>query len=78
MSDGLGITTETTVFLSAEKVVKQMDAEDIASFCSAVAQRLDSEYVARNGAAVAFAMGLSEQGARFLAEVITHHFMRSK
>lgn len=78
MSDELGIKTETTVFLSAEKVVRQMDAEDIALFCTAVARRLDDEYVARNDAAAAFAAGLSEQGARFLAEAVTHHFMRSK
>lgn len=78
MNDKLGIETQTTVFLSAEKIVAQMDAEDIASFCSAVAERLDSEFASRNEAASSFASGLSEMGARFLAEVVTHHYMRSK
>ncbi|WP_437881065.1 hypothetical protein [Pseudomonas sp. LRF_L74] len=78
MSDALGITTETTVFISAAKVVKEMDAEDIGSFCSAVAERLDQEYAGRAGAAAAFADGLSEQGCRFLAEVVTSFFMRQK
>lgn len=76
MSDGLGITTQTTVFLSAEKVVKEMDAEDIGSFCSAVAQRLDQEYSERAEAARSFAGGLSEQGCRFLAEVVTSYYQR--
>ncbi|MBG6289504.1 hypothetical protein [Pseudomonas nitroreducens] len=78
MSDSLGITTETTVFLSAEKIVEQMDATDIGSFCSAVAQRLDGEYASRAAAAHEFAEGLSEQGCRFLAEVVTSFYMRRK
>lgn len=76
MSEGLGITTETTVFLSADKVVREMDAEDIGSFCSAVANRLDQEYSARAGAASSFADGLSEQGCRFLAEVVASFYQR--
>lgn len=76
MSDGLGVTTETTVFLSVDKLVKEMDEEDIAGFCSAVALRLDQEYSERAGAANAFADGLSEMGARFLAEAVTSFFMR--
>lgn len=78
MSEGLGITTETTVFLSVDKLVKQMDSEDIASFCSAVAQRLDQEYAQRAGAANEFAGGLSELGCRFLAEVVTSFYQREK
>lgn len=76
MSDGLGVTTETTVFLSVDKLVKEMDAEDIASFCSAVAIRLDQEYAARAGAASGFADGLSESGCRFLAEVVASFYLR--
>ena len=78
MSDGLGITTETTVFLSVDKLVKEMDAEDIAGFCSAVALRLDSEYANRAEAASEFAGGLSEFGCRFLAEVVANFYMREK
>ncbi|MEE3504856.1 hypothetical protein QN399_01015 [Pseudomonas sp. 10C3] len=76
MSEGLGVTTQTTVFLSVDKLVKEMDAEDIAGFCSAVALRLDKEYSERAGAAAEFAGGLSEFGARFLAEVVTSFYMR--
>ena len=78
MSDGLGITTETTVFLSADKLVKEMDAEDIGSFCSAVALRLDQEYAGRASAADEFASGLSEMGCRFLAEIVTSFYQRQK
>lgn len=78
MSDGLGITTETTVFLSVDKLVKEMDAEDIGSFCSAVALRLDREYGERAEAASEFASGLSEFGCRFLAEVVANFYMRQK
>lgn len=77
MSDGLGIRTETTVFLSVDKLVEQMDIEDIGSFCSAVALRLDKEFRIRHDAAAQFASGLSEQGCRFVAEAVTHHFMRT-
>jgi hypothetical protein len=76
MSDGIGITTETSVFLSVDKIVKEMDAEDIAGFCSAVALRLNDEYAERADAANAFAGGLSEFGCRFLAEVVTNFYMR--
>lgn len=78
MSEGLGITTETTVFLSVDKLVEQMDIEDIGSFCSAVALRLDKEFRTRNNAAEQFASGLSEFGCRFVAEAVTHHFMRTQ
>lgn len=78
MSDGLGITTQTTVFLSVDKVVQEMDAEDIGSFCSAVAQRLDKEFVGRAGAASEFASGMSEMGCRFLAEVVASYYLRQK
>ncbi|UZD98463.1 hypothetical protein LOY64_30150 (plasmid) [Pseudomonas corrugata] len=76
MSDALGVKAQTTVFLTAEAVVKLMDAEDIGSFCSAVAQRLDQEYSSRAGAASDFADGLSELGCRFLAEVVTSFYQR--
>lgn len=78
MSDGLGITTQTTVFLSAEKVVKEMDAEDVASFCSAVAERFDRDFRARADAADGFAGGLSEMGCRFLAEVVASFYLRQE
>lgn len=77
MSESLGVTTETIVFLSVDKLVEQMDIEDIGSFCSAVAERLDKEFRIRNDAAAQFASGLSEFGCRFLAEAVTQHFMRA-
>lgn len=78
MSEGIGITTETRVFLSVEKVVREMDAEDIGSFCSAIADRLDKEFAQRADAAEQFASGLSEYGCRFLAEAVTQFYMRQK
>jgi hypothetical protein len=78
MSDGIGITTETKVFLPIEKIVREMDAEDIGSFCSAIADRLDKEFAQRADAADQFASGLSEFGCRFLAEAVTQFYMRQK
>jgi hypothetical protein len=78
MSDGIGITTETKVFLSIDKIVREMDAEDIGSFCSAIADRLDKEFAQRADAAEQFASGLSEFGCRFLAEAVTQFYMRQK
>lgn len=78
MSGGLGITTETTVFLSVDKLVKEMDAEDIGGFCSAIAERLDQDFAARADAANEFAYGISELGCRFLAEIVTSFYQRQK
>lgn len=78
MSDGIGIITTTEVFLSVDKIVKEMDAEDIASFCSAVALRLDQDFAGRADAASHFASGLSEFGCRFLAEAVTRFYIRQK
>ena len=77
MSDRLGIEAHTTVFLSVDKLVAEMDIEDIGSFCSAVAERLDKEFRLRADAASEFAGGLSEMGCRFLAEAVTQHYMRT-
>lgn len=78
MSDGIGITTQTQVFLSVDKIVKEMDAEDIGSFCSSIALRLDQEYADRAAAANHFADGLSEIGCRFLSEIVTSFYQRQK
>lgn len=78
MSDGLGVKLETEVFVPADRLVREMDAEDIASFCSEVAKRLDSELAMRAEAANQFSSGLSELGARFLAEAVTCFYMREK
>lgn len=76
MSSGIGVTTKAEVFLSVDQIVEQMDAEDIGSFCSAVAERLDKDFSGRAGAAAHFADGLSENGARFLAEAVTSLYRR--
>lgn len=78
MSKRIGITTKAEVFLSVEQLVAQMDEEDIGTFCSAVAERLDIKSIERASAAGSFADGISEQGARFLAEVVTSHYIRQR
>lgn len=72
------IEVNVDVKLSGEDVAKALNEEEIASFCSQLAERLDGDFVARKKAASAFADGLSETGCRFLAEVIASHFMRNK
>lgn len=76
MSERLGVNVETTVWLSVDKLVSVMDETDVASFCSAVAARFDGDSKRRREAAEAFSDGLSEQGCRFLAEVIAAHWAR--
>ena len=72
------VSVKKTVDISVEELVDAMSAEDIAMFCSEVAVKLDNRFSDRNAAAEQFAEGISELGCRFIAEVVTHHYMRNR
>lgn len=71
------IEKNVSVVLSGDEVAKTLELDDIAHFVSALATRLNGDFVRRNEAASDFASGLSEDGCRFLAEVVTQHFYRN-
>lgn len=69
-------TAEVTV--TAKDFVNQCGIDDVACFASYLAEKLDQDFVNRAYAAEQFAAGLSEQGARWLAEVVTSFHMRQR
>jgi len=74
----MDVELKTVVTVSSERLVKEMTATEVASFCSALADKLDDDFHLRAQAAENFTEGLSEKGCRFLAEVVTQHFARNK
>lgn len=72
------IELKTVVTTSAKSLVESMSHEEIGEFCSYLAEKLDSEFTARNNAASEFSAGLSEFGCRFLAEVVCQHHYRNR
>jgi hypothetical protein len=72
------VSVKKTVQIDVKELVDAMSAEEIAEFCSKVAEKLDGHFSDRNAAAERFTDGLSELGCRFIAEVVTHHYMRQK
>ncbi len=64
------------VAVSAKDFVDGLKVYDVAELVEAVAERFDKDFCHRTDAANAFANGLSEQGVRFLAEVVTSYHGR--
>jgi hypothetical protein len=64
------IQVNTEISISAEKLIKNMGAGDIAELLNAVALKLDDCHIDRASAADAFSENLSETGSRFLAEIV--------
>jgi len=71
------IPVETTIGISAAKLIENMSASDIAELLNAVALKLDSTFTDRVSAADAFASHTSEIGARFLAEIVALRYRRN-
>ena len=65
------------VDITAEEFINGMDKADTVEVLSAVAEKFDQDFKNRNEMARVFSEHLSENTARFLAEVVTHHFMRN-
>lgn len=66
------------VVVSSKDFVDLLKPWDVAEFASAVAEKFDQDYVNRADIASSFADSLSEQGARFLAEVVTSFHGRKR
>lgn len=66
------------VTVTAKDFVNQCGIDDVACFATYLAEKLDSDFVNRAYVAEQFAAGLSEQGARWLAEVVTSFHMRQR
>jgi hypothetical protein len=66
------------VVVSAKDFVNGLKPWDVAEFASLVAEKFDQDFVTRADVADAFAGSLSEQGARFLAEVVTSFHGRKR
>jgi len=71
------VDVNETISISAKKLVESMTIEELGVFCSELAEKVNKDFTERNIAAKNFADGLSENGCRFLAEVVTHHFIRN-
>lgn len=67
-----------SVTVSSKEWVEKLRPHEVAEFATAVAKRFDDEYANRNDIAQEFAAGLSEHGARFLAEVVTQFYYRQR
>lgn len=71
------VSVSKKVRIDVAELVEAMTPTEIAQFCSEVAEKLDGDFAERNEAAKQFSDGLSEMGCRFIAEIATHHYMRS-
>jgi hypothetical protein len=72
------IPVETEIEISAEDFVRKLQPDDIGKILSAVAEKFDDDFVSRTYCATQFEEGLSEGGARFVAEIITQRFAKKK
>jgi hypothetical protein len=71
------VEVKTVVGISSVHLVESMTMTELAEFCSAAAEKLNDDFKLRSKAAENFAEGLSENGCRFLAEVVTQHYRRN-
>lgn len=69
---------QTQIDVNISELIKDMTIDEIAELLCAVAERFDNCYVERTKAAKAFSLGMSENGCRFMAEIVTQHFMRNR
>ncbi len=72
------IKLETELEVKVEELVKNMSTAEIGELLTAVAEKLKDDNINRAICAGWFAGGLSEEGARFVAEAITNRFVGKK
>lgn len=72
------IKLESEVDISARELVKKMSVGNIAELLTAAAEKLEGDNINRTMCASWFGDGLSEEGARFVAEAITSRFVSKK
>ena len=72
------VSKTAEVIVTAKDFIDQCGIDDVACFASYLAEKLDQNFVNRAYAAEQFADGLTEQGARWLAEVVTSFYVRQR
>lgn len=72
------IEKKTYVTITADEFLNKLDDADTCEVICAVAEKYDKNFTKRNTMAREFAGKLSENGCRFLAEVISHHYARQE
>jgi len=72
------ITLNKEFEVSAREVLAKIKDYYMAAFVEILAERYDKDFKTRAQLASKFADGISEQGARFLADVVAHHVARRK
>lgn len=71
------VTIKTAVGVSVKQLIESMSFEEAAEFCSLIGEKFDSDFRDRAYIANQLAAGLSEDGCRFIAEVVTQHYART-
>jgi len=72
------IKLETELEVTPEELVKNMSPAEIGELLTATAEKLKDDNINRAICAGWFSEGLSEEGARFVAEAITNRFVGKK
>lgn len=72
------VEIKTVIEVNAQSLVESIPVVELGEFLSIAAEKLNDDNTRRNDAAGKFAEGLSENGCRFLAEVITQHYIRNR
>lgn len=70
-------TINTTIQVSITELLETMSNEELVLLLTECSHRFDAMAKERNKLAIAFSEGLSENGCRFLAEVVTSHYFRN-
>ena len=70
------IKVESNIEITPEQLLKNMSIADVGELLTAVAEKLNDDFINRTISAGHFSDGLSEDGARFVAEAITHRFLK--
>jgi len=72
------IKLESQIEVTPEELVKNMSAGEIGELLCAAAKQLKDDNVDRVICATWFNEGLTEEGARFVAEAITNRYVKKK
>ena len=71
------INIKKTITVSVHDLVDAMTVHELMEFCDIISKRLDADFTERSVAAKNLSNNLSENGCRFLADVVTHHSSRN-
>jgi len=72
------VKIESNLEVSPIDLIADMSIKDMALLISAMADKLDGDFIDRVYCANEFAEGMTENCARFMAEMITQRFAKKK